>query len=89
MSNWSDPHLEVVSTMVRIPIAGGHHKQRQTVKGYCSGFDGDVLDDAIDDLVAAGIIREKGRDTITLRSVQTGKDFLRKHDTDDDYSWYY
>jgi hypothetical protein len=89
MSAWSDPHLAVVSTMVRVPVAGGHHKQRQTIKNWCGGYDGDVLDDAIDDLVAARIIREKGRGTITLRSKDTGEDFLRKHDTDDDYSWYY
>jgi len=75
MSSWRKEHLEIVSTMVRVPVVGTHHKQRQTIKGWCGRFDGDVLDDAIDDLISAGIVREKGRGTITLRSVQVGKQF--------------
>jgi len=89
MSSWNDTHLEVVSTMLRAKVAGGHHKQRQTIKGWCSGYDGDALDDAIDDLVNAGILREKGRGTITLRSVPVGERFLKQHDDDDDYIWFY
>jgi len=84
----SDAHLEIVSTMVRSNVRGAHHKQRQTIKSWCGGFDGDKLDDAIDDLIKQGVILEKGRGTITLRSMQAGKDYIRKNDDDGDYTWY-
>lgn len=83
----SKVHLEVVSTMVRSGVTGGKHKQRQTIKGWCGGFDGDTLDDAIDELISDGLIREKGRGTITLRSMPAGQKFLEKHDDDGDYTW--
>ena len=89
MSNWTEAHLEVVATMVSEPVAGGRHVQRQTLKGWCTGHGGKTLDSAIDDLITIGLIREKGRDTVTLRSVQDGKDFLQKFDDDDKYTWYY
>jgi len=89
MESWNDAHLQVVSTMVREPVANTRHVQRQTLKGWCGGFDGDELDEAIDDLVAIGLVREKGRGTITLRSVQAGKQFLEAHDEEGDYVWFY
>lgn len=89
MSGWNDTHLQVVSTMVREPVSGKRHVQRQTLKSWCGGYDGSKLDQAIDDLVAIGLILEKGRGTITLRSVQAGKQFLQKHDDDEDYTWFY
>ncbi|WP_049893937.1 hypothetical protein [Salinarchaeum sp. Harcht-Bsk1] len=89
MESWNDTHLQVVSTMVREPVAKTRHVQRQTLKGWCGGYDGDQLDEAIDDLVAIGLVREKGRGTITLRSVQAGKRFLEKHDEGGDYVWFY
>lgn len=89
MDSWTDVHLQVISTMVREPVTGSRHVQRQTIKGWCGGHDGAELDDAIDDLIAIGLIREKGRGTITLRSVSAGKKFLREHDDEDDYVWHY
>lgn len=89
MDSWNDTHLQVVSTMVREPVANSRHVQRQTLKSWCGGYDGDSLDEAIGDLVAIGLVREKGRGTITLRSVQAGKQFLEEHDDDDDYVWFY
>lgn len=81
--------MEVVATMVNEPVAGSRHVQRQTLKGWCTGYDGETLDEAIDQLIAVGLIREKGRDTVTLRSVRDGKQFLRAFDDDDEYTWYY
>jgi hypothetical protein len=86
---FSDSHLEVVAKMVRAPVTGGHHKQRDTIKNnWCSGYDGDVIDEAIDDLVAEGILIETARDTIKLRSVKTAKEFIKEHDREGDYTWY-
>jgi hypothetical protein len=48
-----------------------------------------VLDAAIDDLVSIGLVREKGRGTVTLKSVQDGKRFLERFDSDDEYVWFY
>lgn len=89
MGSWNDTHLQVVSTMVREPVAGSRHVQRQTLKNWCGGYDGNKLDQAIDDLIAIGLIREKGRGTVTLRSVTAGKKFLDQHDDNDDYVWHY
>lgn len=89
MSGWNDIHLEIVSTMVREPVVGSRHVQRQTLKGWCSGYGGKALDDAIDDLVAIGLVREKGRGTVTLETVQDGKRFLEQFDEDDEYTWFY
>lgn len=89
MSEWTDAHLEVVSTMLRSRVVGAHHKQRETILGWCGGFEGDVLDEAIDELVAAGLVREKGRGTITLRSIPDAKQFLKNNDEEDDYVWFY
>ncbi|ERH13236.1 MAG: hypothetical protein J07HB67_02274 [halophilic archaeon J07HB67] len=75
--------------MVREPVAGSRHVQRQTSKRWCGGYEGDVLDAAIDDLVSIGLVREKGRGTVTLKSVQDGKRFLERFDSDDEYVWFY
>lgn len=88
MDEWKDIHLSLVSKMVREPVAGKRHVQRQTLKGWCGRYEGDRLDEAIDDLVAVGLVREKARGTVTLRSVQAGKQFLEQHD-DGEYSWFY
>jgi len=84
----SDADLEIVSTMVRSGVTGGKHVQRQTVKNWCGGYDGDVLDDVIDDLINQGLIREKGRGTITLSSMRAGKDYIRENDDGGNYTWY-
>lgn len=89
MSSWDDVHLAVVSTMVREPVAGGRHVQRQTLKSWCGGYSGAELDEAIDDLIASGLVREKGRGTVTLRSVRAGRTFLERFDEDGAYTWYY
>lgn len=88
-TSWSETHLDIVATMVRVPVVGGKHKQKSTIKNWAGEYDGDVLDDAIKDLINAGVIREKGRGTITLRSVETGKEFLEKFDENDEYVWFY
>jgi hypothetical protein len=75
MSGWNDIHLEIVSTMVREPVAGKRHVQRQTLKGWCSGYGGKALDDAIDDLVAIGLVREKGRGTVHSKRSKMASDF--------------
>jgi len=85
---FSETHLEVVATMVRVPVTGAHHKQRDTIKNWCGGYDGDDIDAAIDDLVAEGVLLKTARDTIKLRSVQAGKEFIKEHDTEGVYTWY-
>lgn len=86
MSEWQEQHLEIVSTMIRSGVAQSKHVQKQTLKGWCGGFEGDILDDAIEDLIAVGLIREKGRGTITLRSIQAGERFIEQHDENGDYT---
>jgi hypothetical protein len=39
--------------------------------------------------VAIGLVREKGRGTVTLETVQDGKRFLEQFDEDDEYTWFY
>ena len=89
MDEWERVHLEIVSKMVREPVAGSRHVQRQTLKGWCGGYEGDVLDAAIDDLISIGLVREKARGTVTLESLQDGKRFLERFDEDGDYAWFY
>lgn len=86
--DWKDTHLEVVSKTVRARVVGKHHKQRDTIKRWCSGYDGDVIDSAIDDLLAEGVLQRKRSNTVQLVSIQAGKDFIRENDEDGDYSWY-
>ena len=76
--------------MVRVPVVGFHHKQKDTIKGWCGDFDGDVVDDAIDDLVTdpTAPLQEKGRGTIQLTSVADAKEFLEQHDDDDEFTWF-
>lgn len=90
MAGYTDEHLAIIAKMVRVPVVGSHHKQRQTIKGWVGGFDGDVLDDAIDDLIAdpKAPLREKGRGTITLTSVHDAKEFIKRHDDNDNFTWY-
>ena len=89
MDEWQNVHLEIVSKMVRERVVGSRHVQRQTLRGWCSGHEGDVLAEAIDDLIAVGLVREKGRGTVTLRSLRDGKRFLERFDEDDEYVWFY
>lgn len=90
MSEWKTVHLTVVAKMVRVPVVGSHHKQKDTINGWCGGFDGDVVDDAIDDLVTdpTAPLQEKGRGTIQLTSVADAKEFLEQHDDDDEFTWF-
>lgn len=90
MGHWETSHLTIIAKMLRRKVVKSHHKQRQTVIGWCSGYDGDVLQEAIDDLVTDpnAPVYEKGRGTITLRSIHEAKEFLQKHDEDDEFTWY-
>jgi hypothetical protein len=90
MSDWKTVHLTVIAKMVREPVVGTHHKQKDTIKGWCGGFDGDVVDAAIDDLLTdpTAPLREKGRGTIQLTSVADAKAFLEEHDDDDEFVWF-
>jgi len=87
-SNWKDTHLEIVSKLVRSRVTGSHHKQRDTIKGWCSGYDGDVIDSALDDLLAKGVLQQYRSNTLQLISIQKGKEFIRENDDDGDYTWY-
>lgn len=90
MTDWKEVHVTVVAKMVRVPVVGSHHKQKQTVVGWCGGYDGDAVKDAIDDLVTdpTAPLHEKGRGTITLTSVGEAKDFIEENDESGEYSWY-
>lgn len=87
-SDWKKSHLEIVAKMVRVPVVGSHHKQRDTIKQWCN-FDGDVIEQAMDDLVAKGILQETARGTVKLVSVSKAKRFLEENDDDDSYCWFY
>lgn len=90
MTDWEQVHVAVVANMVRVPVTGSHHKQKQTIVGWCGGYEGDTVKQAIDDLVTdpQAPVHEKGRRTITLTSVQAAKDFIRENDDEDEYTWY-
>lgn len=90
MGEYGKAHLAVLAKMVREPVVGKHHKQRQTIIRWCGEYDGDVLNAAIDDLITdpTAPLYEKGRKTITLSSVHEAKEFIKEHDEDGDFSWF-
>ncbi|MFB6177637.1 MAG: hypothetical protein ABEI99_10915, partial [Halobaculum sp.] len=71
------------------PVVGSHHKQRDTIKQWVD-LDGDVFEQAMDDLVSNPTtpVVEKGRGTVQLTSVYDAKEFVREHDESGEYSWY-
>lgn len=87
-SDWEDAHLQIVAKMVRVPVNGSNHKQRDTIKNWCGGYDGDVVDGAIDDLLAKGILQRYRSNTIQLVSVSIGEEFIKENDDNGDYTWY-
>jgi hypothetical protein len=89
MSEWNTSHLEILAKMVRVPVFGDHHKQRDTIKGWVD-VDGDVFEEAMDDLTTKpeAPVHETAKGTVQLTSVHEAKEFIRKHDEDDEYSWY-
>lgn len=84
----SDAKIEIVAKMVRKSVIGSHHKQRDTIKKWCGGFDGDILEEAIDELVRERVIHEKGRGTIHLPDQKRGKEYLEEHGEDDEFFWF-
>lgn len=87
-TKWSGAHVAVVAKMVRYPVTGSVHKQRDTIKNWCSGYDGDVIDAAIDDLLAKAVLQQYRSNTIQLVSVSEAKEFIEENDESGDYSWY-
>lgn len=88
MSDWKTVHLTVVAKTMPVPVVGTHHKQKNN-QGMVGGFDGDVVNDAIDDHITdpTAAVQEKGRGTIQLTSVADAKEFLEQHD-DDEFTWF-
>jgi hypothetical protein len=89
MSKWNTSHLAILAKMVREPVYGQHHKQRDTIKNWVD-LEGDVFEQAMDDLVTDtdAPVMEKARGTVTLTSVHEAKEFIEEHDHDGDYTWY-
>lgn len=89
MASWTVSHLEIVAKMLRAKVTGTHHKQTDTIKGWAD-LEGDIFESALDDLISdpEGPVREKGRGTIQLTSIQDAKDFLREYDEEGEYTWY-
>jgi hypothetical protein len=89
MTSWDTSHVEIVAKMVRVPVTGSHHKQRDTIKGWVD-LEGDTFESAMDDLCASvdAPVQETARQTVKLTSVHEAKEFIRKHDADDEYSWF-
>lgn len=90
MTSFEQPHVEIVAKMLRAKVVKSHHKQKASIINWCSGYDGDVLKQAIDDLVRdpTAPVFEKGRGTITLSSIHEAKDFIEEYDDEDEYTWY-
>lgn len=90
MPDWTDRHLAIIAKMVRATVTGSHHKQRDTIKGWIGGFDGDEIDAAMDDLIADpnAPILEKGRGTISFTSSHDAKAFIENHDEEATDTWY-
>lgn len=80
--------LELVAKMMRKKILGSHHKQSDTIKNWLNKFDGQTLDEAIDELIQEGVIQNYGPNTIQLVDMQTAKEYIKEHDEDDEFSWY-
>jgi hypothetical protein len=89
MTQWNASHVEILAKMVRAPVRGSHHKQRDTIKDWAN-LEGDIFESAMDDLVKDpdAPVMEKARGTVTLTSVHEAKEFIREHDDDGEYSWY-
>ncbi|MCG1004347.1 hypothetical protein LQ368_12980 [Halobacterium noricense] len=89
MTQWNSSHVEILAKMVRPPVYGDHHKQRDTIKDWAD-LEGDIFEDAMDDLIAdpEAPVMEKARGTVTLTSVHDTKEFIREHDEDGEYTWY-
>lgn len=89
MTEWNASHVEILAKMVRVPVTGSHHKQRDTIKGWVD-LDGDVFEEALDDLVTdpSAPVQQKARGTVTLTSVHETKEFIEEHDEDGEYTWY-
>ncbi len=75
--------------MVRVPVTGAHHKQRDTIHGWVD-VPGDEFTEAMDDLVKRpeAPVVQTARDTVKLTSVHEAKEFIEQHDTDGQFSWY-
>lgn len=80
--------LEIVAKMTRKKILGAHHKQPDTIKNWLSKFDGQTLDEAIDELIQGGVVQNYNPNTIQLVDMQTAKNYIRENDDDDDFVWY-
>jgi len=89
MTEWTPSHVEIVAKMVRKPVVGNHHKQRDTIKRWVD-LDGDVFEKALDDLITdpSGPVHEKGRGTVQLTSVRDAKEFIKANDEEGEYTWY-
>lgn len=90
MGEYGQAHLAVLAKMVREPVVGKHHKQRQTIIKWCGQYDGSTIDAAIDDLVKdpSSPVYEKGRGTITLRDLHEAKEMIEEHDEEGEFSWF-
>lgn len=89
MTEWNTSHLEILATMVGVPVTGKHHKQRDTIKGWAN-LEGDVFEEAMDDLTTdpKAPVHETAKNTVRLTSVHETKEFIREHDEDDEYTWH-
>lgn len=89
MADWNTSHVEIVAKMVRVPVTGSHHKQRDTIKGWVD-LEGDKFESAMDELCSSpeGPVHETARQTVKLTSVHEAKEFIDEHDEDGEYIWF-
>lgn len=89
MTEWNTSHLDILAKMVRVPVYGDHHKQRDTIKGWVD-LEGDVFEEAMDELSTDPKVpvHETAKGTVKLTSVHDTKEFIREHDKENKYSWY-
>jgi len=81
--------VRVTKRMMSKGVVNKHHKQKQTIAGWFAtherGNVKDVLDDMISDTEAP--VRQKGRGTVTLISIQKAKQFLEDNGAEDPRGW--
>lgn len=81
--------LRIIKRMLSKGVVKKHHKQPQTIAGWFATHERGEVKQTIDAMATEPNVplREKGRGTVTLTSVQQAKTYLRNHGVDPPREW--